>query len=227
MVIVYLMLALITSSYSTRRVIAEGLGEKILYSHDTDDSSEFIGQEGADTVFRSGVEGDSGIENEFKHVVEKIRLDLVAPGQSLMKMMNLISTKTRVMFLKEDRHYYKNLGVGSTSRPMLFSYLGLELTSSDELLSWYRPLRDRIGVQLVDSCRSLISVHHSYSQRLDRHELEVIRRMKSQEGNKLHLAYLLFKSNLNLFMLETYLRLCSRLEHERLKENLTGLILDT
>lgn len=156
--------------------------------------------------------------SDYERVVRDIRVDVVAPNKDLAKLMNVISSKTRVMFLREYEHYFTQLNVGSTSRPMLLAHLGLQLTSSERLISWYKQqLRRPTTKSLVlDSCRSLKRKRDELLIGLNENDLSIIVNAKRHSRNRLHLSYLTFKNNLNLFMLENYLLLCSKCEPDQL-----------
>lgn len=216
------------------QVVAEGrgLGDRLIM----DDGAVLLSELGAqtgpqDTVFSSvELHEDDHHDQQLMDVIRLIGIDVVDPGRDLMKMMNLISTKTRAMFLQDYEKYFRQLDVGSTSRPMLVALLGLRFASQDQINSWYASSRPRIKSNIVKSCQMLaMKRQQAIEKSLDANQSDLLKRetssvvKQSQATDGLHLAYLVFKSNMNLFMLENYLYLCTRLEPSELSVKVDGL----
>lgn len=178
--------------------------------------------EQADSVFKTSQLNTSEGGKEFEQIIKKQRVDVVLAGNELMKLMNTVSTKSRAMFLKDYDKFFKELDVGSTSRPMLYTYLGIQFADQSLIESWYKPIRERFQAKIVNSCRSLIKRRQNLVS-LQENDQIVIDHLKHAIDNHLHLAYLVHKSNLNLFMLDTFLMLCARVEPERLKSDLENV----
>lgn len=208
------MIGLLATRIAT--VEADGLGDSIIWNEDTDSTSEIGGHHDQDTLFK--VPSDhrwAELESDLKQLIQRMRIDVVAPSKELVKMMNTVSTKTRAMFLTQYEYYFKELNVGSTSRPMLYTYLGFQMTSPDQLATWYKPMKGRLQTRLLASCRSLIDKRQK-SFTLSEPELALIHRAKLLTKDQYYLAYFVFQNNQNLFMLDQYLELCHKLESEQL-----------
>lgn len=217
-----LLLFCLTVHYSMNEFVnSHGLGTKYIWAEDTD-----MQHPGTDDVIFSERDNPnfSIVKSDFENILKRLRVEVVDPGKHLIRVMNTISTKSRAMFFQEYEHYYETLNVGSTSRPMLLSYLGLKFVDQDQLQSWYAPLRVRARPQIVDSCKSLLDTRRK-SLNLSDKDLEVIAECKSRVKSKFHLAYLVFQNNLNLFMLDSYLLLCKRLEPDNIEINDDSLAL--
>lgn len=198
----------IVSSFVSELVNSLDPGTEYIWSQDTDidhkDTENVLFSEPNDSEL-------SPVKDDCERILKRLKVEVVAPGKHLLKVMNTISTKTRAMFLQDYEHYFEKLKVGSTSRPMLLSYLGLNFASPEQLRSWYAPFRERGRGQILDSCKSLLASRGKCFD-LSEKELEVINKCKRGVRSKSHLAYLVFQNNLNLFMLDNYLLLCSKLE---------------
>lgn len=205
---------------STSCALGDGLGSQYIWAHDTDtdnqvqddaifkpkleeDGGKFVGNESNQTAFCS-------VKDEFETILRAIKIELVVPGKHLLKIMNIISTKTRAMFFQDYERYFEKLNVGSASRPMLLSYLGLELADHKQLATWLAPQLKFNAPRLRDSCKSLAEYRQN-ALNLNPTQLDTLDKCKSSAGGKFHLAYLVFQNNLNLFMLDTYLMLCRKL----------------
>lgn len=183
-------------------------GTEYIWSQDTDtdhmNTDDVLFSQPNDTEL-------SSVKDDCERVLRRPKVEVVVPGKHLLKVMNTISTKTRAMFLQDYEHYFDTLKVGSTSRPMLLSYLGLNFASPEQLRSWYAPFKERGQGRIIDSCKSLLASREK-SFNLSEKELEAIDKCKTGIKSRSHLAYLVFQNNLNLFMMDSYLLLCSKLE---------------
>lgn len=171
---------------------------------------------------------------EYAHLVKHLQINVVAPNKELVELMKVVSTKSRVHFLKEYEHFFEELNVGEANRPMLMAYLGLEFTPVKQIQAWFegylKSRGQRPGLKVVaQSCKRLLkqrskSFNMTRGCAVGKKLLALAERLKSSvethktsEG-KLHMAQVAFKNNLNLFMLESYLILCSHLDLQELKE---------
>lgn len=211
------------SMFMVGHISAAGMGEKLLRSENTELTNSNSDQK--DVLF-SETDSDklNGVKDQFLSILENMRIEVVAPGSHLMTMMNKITSKTQIMFTSDYDRYFRNMAIDSTDKPMLRSYLGLHLATGEQIESWYRPNRKRSRSHILRSCKSLINSRNK-SIKLDAEKSEKLRDLKHLAENKFYLAYLTFKSNLNLFMLDTYLILCLKLEPEQLKDDLKDVLL--
>lgn len=185
------------------RTGAAGLGELLLHQSGALLNAEFQETGAAtDSVFQHKAPGDE----RFAELAAKLRVDLVEPGRDLYRIMNKVGTKSRAALLQ----------VGRVSRPMLLTYLGLELVGQDELDAWYKQERRLSSEKVAASCRKLFAKRRQVERANGGAERELRRLPEGGPERKFHRAYLVFENNVNLFMLESYLRLCSRLEPRKL-----------
>lgn len=208
-----------TISCLLRQISGAGTGQNLIWAQDTELALESRDEQ-KDTLFDPfELDVINEIKEQFGQVLDGLHIELVAPNSQLLTMMNRLSTNSKVMFLKDYDHYFKQLNVGSTDRPMLSAYLGLQLTGQERIAAWYKPHRARSGRRIIESCKSLIKIRNS-SINLSDSKLAKLDDCKQNVANKFYLAYLTFKQNLNLFMMDQYLTLCSKLEPEALEKDL-------
>lgn len=162
------------------------------------------------------------LKSKYEKMIKGQRVDVVAPGSDLTRMMNLISTKTAAMFLEDYDKYFRSLNIQSTSKPMLLSYLGLHLVSQDKINQWYGQSKSRVSSRVVKYCQGLIEKRKEIGSRLESQDLATIDQMKAtfSRVNSLHMAHMVHQNNMNLFMLESFIILCTRLEGEALETSL-------
>lgn len=225
------LLAVVIAVCLPEQVATTGLGDEMVWREGALLNKE-LGQdnEAADAIFKLSVPANSSGEwnqfEDFLKLVKESKVDVVAPSKDLLNTMNLVSTKTRVLFLSEFERYFKELQVGSTSRPMLLTYLGLRFASDQQLASWYEPTKRRriVRTKIVGSCKALFEKRRQSTERMMGQAGEdIIERARTGSPNKFYLPYLVFQNNQNLFMLETYLLLCQRLEPEELSDEIPSL----
>lgn len=221
-----------------RYVDATGLGAIALLKEDTrvdvDDTDL------KDLMFERGSKSaespvDEELEAEFEAMIKhKMQIQVVAPNKELIKAMNFISTKSRTMFLREYEKYFQNLHIGTTSRPMLLAYLGLELSTGEQIAAWTSSSEAlgggtssraaTIKRRLSEGCKRLLQTRQN-SFELHASDVELIQRMKSYESNKFRVAYEVFENNLNLFMMDTYLTMCAKILPDDLRDDLSATTL--
>lgn len=166
-----------------------------------------------DSVFERKAPLNDGTEpdeyDRYAKMVKKWRIDVVAPGRRLTNLMKTVSTHTIANRLLAD----SDGSFAEVSRPMLKAYLGVELAKPEELEKWSAM---RTVGNVGQACASLLDKRDDGftkafgPQSKQQEMLKDFEELKEQDGH--HLAYLVFKNNLNLFMLESYLILCSRLD---------------
>lgn len=158
------------------------------------------------------------VESRYAPTIKQIKVDVVVPIKELAQVMNSLSTKANVKLLTDYEKYFKQGHVGSTSRPMLMTYLGLESIPDDELLSWSEPMRrGRAQERLIKGCQSILAKRRQSFELVDREKLRQIDEQFDKDHKRRQLALLVFKSNLSLFLLENYARLCTRLKLSELR----------
>lgn len=215
-----LIFLLMVAGFATLDVSCEGNGEILLWETDT----QLANKSQVKNVLFKGGQFDEEDKKEVENLIVKFRVDVVAPGSHLVEMMSLLSTKTEAMFFKDYDHYFKELQIGSTDRPMLLSYLGLQYATEDQINSWYQPYKSRLQRHIIRSCQSLINTRkESSTKNLNDRELDWLEGIKSKVENNFQLALLTFEKNLNLFMLDNYILLCSKLEPGKLIEDLKDI----
>lgn len=206
------------SSVNRNLVSADGLGAQLLWTHDTELSDK---TKPKNVLFQDETVSEE-LKKEFNDIIGNIEIDFVAPSTHLMNMMNKLSTNTLVMFFKDYDYYFKTLNIGSTDKPILLSYLGLEYASDEQIDLWYKPIKNRSHRNVIESCKSLINKRNNA---LSKEVSTKIEKYKSQFHNKLFIGYLTFQKNSKLFMLDQYIKLCSKLDHEELLEELKDIVL--
>lgn len=231
---------LVVTRLNERDVIgvgAIGLGDKIIFNSGSLLNEEFeqVDPDRENTIFKRG-KGPAASDNsesnnneaelygQYVGMIKQWPIDVVAPGKYLTKLMNVVSTNSRAHFLREHELYYERMDLGSTNRPMLMAYLGLKLTDPKQLEGWCAAVTrpsPLARTQIVRSCNELLrkrderapSAYRERGQRLS----EELRQLEARPG-RFHSAYLAHSNNLNLFMMENFLILCSRLGLDELGE---------
>lgn len=213
------LLALLVLRLSCGRVFSNGLGDQHLWTYDTAEAQ--TGDESDAAFAEPNRKNVAALESDLEKALRSKKIDVVAPGKQLRETMNMFSTKIRAMFFEKYEHYFEDLGVGSTSRPMLYSYIGLRDASDEQIASWYKPssIKSR---QVVESCKKLFDYRRS-KVHLNEAESELLEKTKTALNNKLQLGHLVFRNNLNLFMLDAFLLLCNRIESAHLEADFTSL----
>lgn len=214
---IILVFTLVASNLSSTRVQAVGLGDLHLWTYD---SNEAQLTKNANALFASDKEAAEfvAIKPQLEKVLKSMKVEVVAPGKQLLDIMNNVSTKTRFMFFENYQHYFEELKVDSTSRPMLYAYLGLQFASPEQLASWYKPSSANKRKQVTNSCKTLIEMRKSIPMQAE--DVELINRSKNLIRNRFHMAYLVFQNNLTLFMLDNFLFLCLKIEPDQVKDEM-------
>lgn len=206
------------------RVGTVGLGERVLHHEGALLDAEYEAKErarhAAAAFGHDQLTAEVPDEGRLAGLLRQLQVEVVAPRKELARMMNEVSTKSRAMLLHDQELYFNTLDASSASRPMLLAYLGLELTGSIQLERHYAKLGRRMGVRVVDNCRQLLAQRHQLHEEHTDADSELLAIIGANPSHRRRFAQLIFKNNLNLFMLESYLLLCSRLEPKELAREL-------
>jgi len=202
-------------SFGANFIESHGLGDQTVWQTGAllQDELGKKNEEDLDLAFKR----DTNIDDEkiFVDGIKKIKVDVVAPNKELAQLMNSVSTKTNAKMLSDYKTYFEQNQIGSTSRPMLMTYFGLKTSTDEELMTWSKKLLDngRKRENLIRGCDTVTKARKQSLEQVDGNELRTISeiRSRSSDENKLYLALLLFRNNLNLFLLENYSSLCARL----------------
>ena len=149
----------------------------------------------------------------YAQLASRWRIDVVITGQSVSYLMNVVSTNVFRRLLADFDSSFKELKMDDVDRPMLRAYLSVLMATDEEIREWSRLRRAR---NFDGSCRSLLEKRNeegekSFPNKDEQHELlDLAEKLRKPDNH--HLAYLVFQDNLNLFMLESHLHLCNRLE---------------
>lgn len=215
---------LIVVAYQIGQASSTGLGDLIIQSSDTTGGFDELSL-GQDLIFGEESQGTkSGLlewEAEFVELISKVPIKVVNPGKDLLKTMNVVITHAKALFLKEHEYYFDQLKLQTTSRPMLLALVAIRLLGQDKLLDWYRPIGELKQEQVVSSCKSMLRQRNEAFIRAGLPDLDksiVACQFKSRA--RYRCAYLVYQGNIELFMLETYLALCSTIEGARLAGDL-------
>lgn len=201
---------------------AAGVAETMLRSENRDLTSMGANKPAATNgIFKDPTNVIASIKDRLGEIIEKVHIEVVAPNRELAKMMTTMSTMTRSMFLREHKKYSEELMIDTTSRPMLLSYLGLYYASDQQVSEWYARHKAHLHQKVISGCESFIRLRRQ-AERLSSEDLQVLKKVEGI-GNVLSLVLVKFENNLNLFMIDNYLMLCSKLDPEQLREEIKKL----
>lgn len=193
------------------QVASSGLGEQIMRS---DDTSVDINPLFVDSLFGGPDVEDSPEILKFKEAISKVHIDVVRPNKELRDVMNTISTRAQYLILSNSWHYSKASNIDTTSRPMLLTFIKIDILSKEKLLEWYGPINERKKEKVVDSCNTMIIERRNHVRSAGDIDDAIVNCQMSI--GRYRCVYLVALHNQLLFMMDLYLRLCSKLEGERL-----------
>lgn len=216
----------------TITVESAGLGEQMLWASDTGHLE--IDSANKDALFQAkrrgeGQSDDGGTLNDellkqYKQVMRKVKIDIVAPSKDLSGVMNMLVTKAKAKYLTEYEHYYKEMEVDTITRPMLYTYICLGMLGQEQIREWYEPIKRRAAAKVSDSCKSLADYYRKQVSKLEQSDLDIVSKAKADAKSSNQLAYAIFQTNLNLFMINNYLILCARLDSQQMDQQITWLL---